>query len=147
MMQRRLRSSAAGTATGHTKGPPVLQIRNLCTAENARFQAIPTRLVGEGGNQREAHHNPATPHARPQLLQPPAHLLNLNMRTRRRRNEKSEVKNKDDLAERKSLRMTRGTSAHPPKPHQRVEAGQTARHVAERAERRKQRGKSVTQST
>merc|ERR1712218_651507 len=111
MMQRRLRSSAAGTATGHTKGPPVLQTRNLCTAEDARFQAIPTRLVGEGGDQREAHHNPATPHARPQLLQPPAHLLNPNMRTRRRRNEKSEVRNKDDFAEAPSATQTQ-TQTH-----------------------------------
>ena len=117
---------------------PARQTRNLCTAGDARFQAIPTRLVGEGGDQQEAHHNPATPHARPQLLQPPAHLLNPNMRTRRRRNEKSEVRNKDDLA---------GTNARPPKPHQPVEAGQTASHVAGRAERRKQRGKFVTQST
>merc|ERR1712218_285330 len=111
MMQRRLRSSAAGTATGHTKGPPVLQTRNLCTAGNAEFQAIPTRLVGEGGDQREAHHNPVTPHARPQLLQPPAHLLNPNMRTRKRRNEKSEVRNKDDLAETTSATQTQ-TQTH-----------------------------------
>ena len=147
MTQRRLRSSAVGTATGNTKGPTARQTRNPCIAGGARFQGIPTRLVGEGGDQREAHHNPAIPHARPQLLQPPAHLLNPNMRTRRRRNEKSEVRNKDDLAERKSLRMIRGTSARPAKPHPQVEAGQIASHVANRAELRKQRGKFVTQST
>ena len=147
MTQRRQRRFAVGTATDNTRDPPVQQTRNLFTAGGARFQGIPTRLVGEVGDQQEAHHNPAIPHARPQLLQPPAHLLNPNMRTRRRRNEKSEVRNKDDLAERKSLRMIRGTNARPPKPHQPVEAGQTASHVAGRAERRKQREKFVTQST
>ena len=145
--QRRRRSSAVGIATGNTKGPIARQTRNPCTAGDAGFQVIPTRLVGEGGDRREAHPNPAIPHARPQLLQPPPHLPNPSMKIRKRRNEKSEEKNKDDLVERKSLRMIRGTNARPPKPHQPVEAGQTASHVAERAERRKQRGKSVTQST
>ena len=143
--QRRRRSSAVGTATGNTKGPIARQTRNPCTAGGAGFQAIPTRLVGEGGDRREAHPNPAIPHARPQLLQPPPHLPNPSMRTRKRRNEKSEEESKDDLVKRKSLRMTRGTNAHPPKPHPPVGAGQTARHAAEQAERPRQRGKSVTQ--
>ena len=147
MTQRRLRRFAVGTATGNTKDPPVQQTRNLFTAGGARFQGIPTRLVGEAGDQPEAHHNPPTPHAPLHLLQPPAHLRNPNTRTRRRKSEKSEVRNKDDLAEIKSLRMIRGTSARPAKPHPQVEAGQTASHVAKRAELRKQRGKFVTQST
>ena len=132
---------------GQHKRPIARQTRNPCTAGGAGFQVIPTRLVGEGGDRREAHPNPAIPHARPQLLQPPAQLLNPSMKTRKRRNEKSVEESKDDLVKRKSLRMIRGTNAHPPKPHQPVEAGQTASHVAERAERRRQRGKSVTQST
>ena len=147
MTQRRLKTFGVGTATGGTEGPNARQTRNPCIAGGARFQGIPTRLVGEGGDQREAHHNPAILHARPQLLQPPAHLQSLNMRTRRRRNEKSEVRNKDDLAEIKSLRMIRGKSARPAKPHPQVEAGQIASHVANQAELRKQRGKFVTQST
>ena len=145
--QRRRRSSAVGTATGNTKGPTARQTRNLCIAGGARFQGIPMRLVGEVGNQREAHHNPATPHAPLHFPQPPAHLRNPNTRTRRRKSKKSEVRNKDDLAEIKSLRMIRGTSARPAKPHPQVEAGQIASHVANRAELRKQRGKFVTQST
>ena len=145
--QRRLTTFGVGTATGGTEDPNARQTRNLCIAEGARFQGIPMRLAGEVGDQREAHHNPAIPHAHPQLLQPPPHLPNPSMKTRKRRNEKSEEKNKDDLVERKSLRMIRGTNARPPKPHQPVEAGQTASHVAGRAERRKQREKFVTQST
>ena len=86
-------------------------------------------------------------HAPLHLPQPPVPLRNPNTKTRRRRSEKSEVRNKDDLAEIKSLRMIRGTNAHPAKPHLQVEAGQIASHVANRAELRKQRGKFVTQST
>ena len=142
--QRRRRSSGAGIVTGNTKGPTVQQIRNPFTARDAGFQVIPTRRVGEGEDQQEAHLNQTGPHIRLQLLHPPPHLLNPSMTTRRR-NEKSEEESKDDLVRRRSLRMTRGTNAHPPKPHPPVEAGQTASHVAEQAERPRQRGKSVTQ--
>ena len=147
MTQRGLRRFAVGTATGNTKGLPVQQTRNLFTAGGARFQGIPTRLVGEAGDQQEAHHNLATLHVPLHLPQPPVHLRNPNTRTRRRKSEKSEVRNKDDPAEIKSPRMIRGKSARPAKPHPQVEAGQTASHVAKRAERRKQREKFVTQST
>ena len=147
MTQRRQRRFAVGTATGSTRDPHVQQTRNLFTAGGVRFQGIPTRLVGEAEDQQEAHHNLATLHAPLHLPQPPVPPRNPNTRTRRRKSEKSEVRNKDDLAEIKSLRMIRGTSARPAKPHPQVEAGQIASHVAKRAELRKQRGKFVTQST
>ena len=144
-LRAQTRNSGVGIVTGNTKGPIAQQTRNPFTARDARFQAIPMRRVGEGDDQQEAHLNQVGPHVRLQLLLPPHHPLNLNTTRRRKRSEKSEEENKDDLERRGSLRMTRGTNAHPPKPHPPAEAGQTASHVAEQAERPRQRGKSVTQ--
>ena len=142
--QRRRRSSGAGIVTENTKGPTAQPIRNPCTARDAGFQVIPTRRVGEGEDQQEAHLNQTGPHVRLQLLHPPPHLLNPSTTTRRRRNEKSEEENKDDPERRGSLRMTRGTNAHPQLPP--VGAGQTASHVANQGGPPRQRGKFVTQS-
>ena len=142
--QRGRISSGVGIATGSTKGPTARQTRNPYTAGDAGFQVIPTRLVGEGGDRREAHPNPAIPHARPQLLQPPPHLPNPSMRTRKRRNEKSEEENKDDLERRGSLRMTRGTNALLPRTLPPVGAGQTAGHVAKQGGLPRQEERSVT---
>ena len=146
-LRTQTRRLGVGIATGNTKGPIAQQTRNPFTARDAGFQVIPTRRVGEGEDQQEAHLNQTGPHVRLQLLHPPPHLLNPSTTTKRRKSEKSEVRNKDNLAEIRSLRMIRGTSARPAKPHPQVEAGQIASHVANRAELRKQRGKFVTQST
>ena len=131
--QRSRRSSGVGIATGNTKGPIAQQTRNPSIAEDARFQVIPMRRVEGGDDQREAHPSQVGPHDRLQLLLPPHRPLNLNMTKRRKRSEKTEEENKDDLEKGGSLRMTRGTNAHllPPP----VGAGQTASHVAEQAER------------
>ena len=143
-LRTQTRSSGVGIATENTKGPIAQQTRNPFTARGARFQAIPMRRVGEGGDQQEAHPNQVGPHVRLQLLLPPHHPLNLNTTRRRKRSEKSEEENKDDLEKGGSLRMTRGTNAHllPPP----VGAGQTASHVANQGGPPRQRGKSVTQS-
>ena len=137
-------SSAAGIATGNTKGPIAQQTSNPSIARGARFQVIPMRRVGERGDRQEAQANQVGPHARLQLLPPPLRLLNPNMTKRRKRNKKTEEENKDDLERRGSLRMTRGTNAHLQLPP--VGAGQTAGHVANQGGPPRQRERFVTQS-
>ena len=66
------------------------------------------------------------------------------MAKRRKRNKKTEEENKDDPERRGSLRMTRGTNAHPLPPP--VGAGQTASHVANQGGPPRQRERFVTQS-
>ena len=144
MTQRRPTTSGVGTVMGDTKDPHVQQTRSPFTAGGVKSLGIPTRRVGEAGEQQGAHPNLATPHAPRHLPQPPVPLRNPSKRRKRRR---SAVRSKDDPAETKSPRMIRGKSAHQAKPHPQVEAGQIASHVANRAELRKQRGKFVTQST
>ena len=143
--QRSRRSSGVGIATGNTKGPTARQTRNPCTARDAGFQVIPTRRVGEGEDQQEAHPNQTGPHVRLQLLHPPPHLLNPSTTTRRKRNEKSEEENKDDLERRGSLRITRGTNALLPRTLPPVGAGQTAGHVAKQGGLPRREERSVTQ--
>ena len=139
------RSSGVGIVTGNTKGPIAQQTRNPFTARDARFQAIPMRRVGEGDDQQEAHPNQVGPHVRLQLLLPPHHPLNLNTTRRRKRSEKSEEENKDNLERRGSLRMTRGTNALLPRTLPPVGAGQTAGHVAKQGELPRRKERSVTQ--
>ena len=143
-LRTQTRRLGVGIATGNTKGPIAQQTRNPFTARDARFQAIPMRRVGEGDDQQEAHLNQVGPHVRLQLLLPPHRPLNLNMTKRRKRSEKTEEENKDDLERRGSLRMTRGTNALllllP------VGAGQTAGHVANQGGPPRQRERFVTQS-
>ena len=138
------RRSGAGTATGNTNDKIAQQTRNPSIADDARFQVIPMKHVEGGDDQREAHPSQIGPHDHLQRLLPPHHPLNLNTTRRRKRSEKSEEENKDDLERRGSLRMTRGTNAHPQLPP--VGAGQTASHVANQGGPPRQRGKFVTQS-
>ena len=137
------RRSGAGTATGNTNDKIAQQTRNLSIAEDARFQVIPMKRVEGGDDQREAHPSQVGRLGHPLRLLPPPHPLNLKPMRRGKRSEKSE-ENKDDPERRGSLRMTRGTNAHPQLPPE--GAGQTASHVANQGGPPRQRGKSVTQS-
>ena len=145
-LRTQTRSFAVGIAMGNTKGPTAQQTNNPSIARGARFQVIPMRRVGERGDRQEAHPNQAGPHVRLQLLLPPHRLLNLNTTKRRKRSEKIEEENKDDLERRGSLRMTRGTNALLPRTLPPVGAGQTASHVANQGGLPRQRERFVTQS-
>ena len=119
MTQRRPTTSGVGTVMGDTKDLHVQQTRSLSTAGGVRSLGILMKHAGEAGEPQGAPPSPATPHAPRHLPQPPVPLRNPNKRRKRRR---SAVRNKDDPAEIKSLRMIRGTSARPAKPHPQVEA-------------------------